>query len=177
MGQWKKSGCVLCAQNCGLELEIENNRIIKVRGDRDNPRSKGYVCRKGMNIAYHQHHADRLTHPLKKTDKGFVQITWDQAIEEISQKLKSIIEQYGPRSYAYMGGGGQGCHFEAGFGVTLMRLLGSKYHYNALAQELTGQFWAHGRATGRQYKFTIPDEHNCEMLVAIGWNGMVSHQI
>ncbi|HOK92287.1 MAG TPA: molybdopterin-dependent oxidoreductase [Spirochaetota bacterium] len=177
MGEWKKTGCALCAQNCGLEVEIENNRIIKVRGDKDNPRSKGYVCRKGMNIAYHQHHADRLTHPLKRTDKGFIQITWEQAIEEISQRLKDIIDKHGPRSYAYMGGGGQGCHFEAGFGVTLMRLLGSRYHYNALAQELTGQFWAHGRATGRQYKFTIPDERNCEMLVAIGWNGMVSHQI
>ncbi|HRS63424.1 MAG TPA: hypothetical protein P5554_09570, partial [Spirochaetota bacterium] len=47
MGEWKKTGCALCAQNCGLEVEIENNRIIKVRGDRDNPRSKGYVCRKG----------------------------------------------------------------------------------------------------------------------------------
>ena len=50
-----------------------------------------------------------------------------------------------------MGGGGQGCHFEAAFGVRLLRALGSRYHYNALAQELTGNFWAHGRITGKQY--------------------------
>ncbi|HSA15135.1 MAG TPA: molybdopterin-dependent oxidoreductase [Spirochaetota bacterium] len=177
MGEWKKTGCVLCAQNCGLEVEIENNRIVRVKGDRDNPRSRGYVCRKGVNISYHQHHSDRLTHPLRRTGSGFEKISWDQAIGEIASKLKQIVGEHGPRSYAYMGGGGQGCHFEAAAGVTLMRAIGSRYHYNAIAQELTGQFWAHGRATGKQYKFSIPDEANSEMLIGIGWNGMMSHQM
>lgn len=177
MGQWKKTGCVLCAQNCGLEVEIENNTIVKVRGDKDNPRSKGYVCRKGTNIMHHQHHDERLQYPLKRTDKGFVRISWDQAIEEIAAKLKEIIATYGPTSYAYVGGGGQGCHFEAAFGVTLMRAIGSQYYYNALGQELTGLFWAYGRVAGKQYKFMIPDEHNTDVLVAWGWNGMVSHQM
>jgi len=177
MGEWKKTGCVLCAQNCGIEVEVENNRIVKVKGDRDNPRSKGYVCRKGMKIAHHQHHEDRLKYPLKRTDKGFERISWDQAIDEIAAKLKDIVGKNGPRSYAYMGGGGQGCHFEAASGVTLMKAIGSRYHYNALGQELTGLFWAYGRATGKQYKFAIPDEHNCDMLIGIGWNGMVSHQM
>ncbi|MCX8124526.1 MAG: molybdopterin-dependent oxidoreductase [Spirochaetes bacterium] len=177
MGEWKKTGCVLCAQNCGIEVEVENNKIVKVRGDKENPRSKGYVCRKGMNIMYHQHHDERLKYPLKRTDKGFVRISWDQAIDEIAAKLKEIVTMYGPKSYAYVGGGGQGCHFEAAFGVTLMRAIGSQYYYNALGQELTGLFWAYGRVTGKQYKFMIPDEHNTDVLVAWGWNGMVSHQM
>ncbi len=177
MGEWKKTGCVLCAQNCGLEVEVQNKRIVKVRGDKDNPRSKGYACRKGMSIAFHQHHKDRLKHPLKRVGTGFERISWEQAIDEIAAKLKEIISKNGPRSYAYMGGGGQGCHFEAASGVTLMKALGSKYHYNAIGQELSGEFWACGRATGKQFKYAIPDEHNCEMLVCIGWNGMVSHQI
>ncbi len=177
MGKWHKTGCVLCAQNCGLEVEVEDNKIVKVKGDKDNPRSQGYVCRKGMNIAFHQHHEDRLKYPLKRTDKGFERISWEQAIEEIAAKLKDIVEKNGPRSYAYMGGGGQGCHFEAASGMTLLRSIGSRYYYNALGAELTGIFWGYGRATGKQYKFSIPDEHNCDMLVAIGWNGMVSHQM
>ena len=75
-----------------------------------------------------------------------------------------------------MGGGGQGCHFEAAFGVRLLRGMGSFYHYSALGQELTGEFWAWGRATGRQYLFGIPDRHDTDVLVAAGWNGMMSHQ-
>jgi anaerobic selenocysteine-containing dehydrogenase len=177
MGEWKKTGCVLCAQNCGLEVLVEDNRITKVKGDKDNPRSKGYVCRKGANIAFHQHHAQRLSYPLKRVGDRFERISLDQAIDEIAGKLKSIVDAHGPRSFAYMGGGGQGCHFEAAFGVRLMRALGSRYHYSALAQELTGTFWAHGRFTGRQYLFAIPDEQRADMLLAVGWNGMQSHQM
>ncbi len=177
MEAWKKTSCVMCAQNCGLEVQVENNRIVKVRGDKDNPRSKGYTCRKGMNIAHHQHHAQRLTHPLKKVGDRFEQIGWDQAIGEIAEKLAAIRDAHGPRSFAYMGGGGQGCHFEAAFGLRLLRGLGSRYHYSALAQELTGNFWGWGRATGRQYLFGITDDLETDVLLAVGWNGMMSHQI
>ena len=177
MVETKKTSCVLCAQNCGLEVEIENNRIVKVRGDKDNPRSRGYICVKGTNISYHQHHAGRLSHPLKKTENGFTQISWEQAISEISQKLNSIVKEHGPRSYVYMGGGGQGCHFEAGFGTGLMKAFGSKYHYSALAQELTGYFWVCGRMFGRQNRFSIPDEEHSDMILALGWNGVESHQM
>jgi anaerobic selenocysteine-containing dehydrogenase len=177
MVAFQKTSCVLCAQNCGLEVLVEDNRMVKVRPDKANPRSEGYACRKGLNVVFHQHHADRLTHPLKRVGGQFQKISWDQAIEEIAERLRSIIDEHGPRSFAYMGGGGQACHFEAAFGVRLMRGLGSRYHYSALAQELTGTFWAQGRAMGRQYLFTIPDHHNTDMLLAVGWNGMMSHQM
>jgi anaerobic selenocysteine-containing dehydrogenase len=172
-----KTGCVLCAQNCGLEVEVENNRIVKVRGDRSNGKSEGYLCRKGMNIANHQHNADRLKYPLKRVGDRFERISWDQAIGEIATKLKSITGQYGPRSYAYMGGGGQGCHFEGAFGMCVLRGLGSQYHYSALAQEFSGAFWVSGRTVGRQYYHPRPDLEETDLLLAIGWNGMESHQI
>jgi len=177
MTEWQKTSCALCAQNCGLEAQVEDNRMVKVRPDKDNPRSQGYVCRKGLNVIYHQHHDERLTHPLKKVGDDFEQISWDQAIEEIAAKLKTIIDKHGPKSFAYMGGGGQGCHFEAAFGVRLLRSLGSHYHYNALGQELTGSFWVWGRFLGRQNLVAGSDHHNTDMLLAIGWNGMMSHQM
>lgn len=177
MGKIHKTGCVLCAQNCGLEIEVDNNRIVKVKADKSNVKSEGYICRKGMNVAYHQHNADRLKYPLKKVGGTFERISWDQAIEEIAAKLKSIVGQYGPRSFAYMGGGGQGCHFEAAFGVRLMRGLGSQYMYTALAQEFSGAFWVCGRTHGGQYLHDQPDVNNTDLLLVFGWNGMQSHQI
>ena len=178
MATWHQTGCVLCAQNCGLRVLVENNRIVKSRPDPANPRSQGYACRKGLNVAHHQHHAQRLTQPLKRNaNGGFEPISWDQAIAEIAEKLRAVIDQHGPRALAYMGGGGQGCHLEAAFGVRLLRALGSRYHYNALAQELTGHFWAGGRFLGRQYMGTIPDEEHTELLLAWGWNGWMSHQM
>ena len=176
MEQWHPSCCMLCGLNCGLELLAEENKIINVKPMKDNPRSKGYICRKGMNIIDYQHHSSRLTHPLKKTEQGFEKISWGQAIREISEKLKAVTEQYGPKSFAYMGGGGQACHFEAFLGLQLMHSLGSKYHYSALGQELTGHFWVYGRALGKQNCWPVPDEANADMLIAIGWNAMESHQ-
>ena len=177
MARWYKTGCVMCAQNCGLEVWVEDNRMAKVRPDKDNLRSQGYICRKGLNVAYHQHHDQRLTHPLKRVGDNFEKISWDQAIDEIAQKLRTIVDQHGPKSMAYMGGGGQGCHFEAAFGVRLMRGLGSQYHYTALGQELTGSYWVWGRVLGRQNLIVGADHHNTDMLVAVGWNGMMSHQM
>jgi len=79
MEEWKKTSCVLCGNLCGLEVRVENNRINQGTGDKDNLRSAGYVCRKGLNIHHHQHHADRLLYPLKKSGQGFERISWDQA--------------------------------------------------------------------------------------------------
>jgi len=172
---WKKTSCALCALNCGLEVQVENNRIIKVRPDKDNPKSEGYVCRKGLNIAYHQHNADRVLYPQKKVGDKFEQIPWDQAISEIAEKLKNILDQHGPRALAWMISG-QGCHFGIPLLSLLGSLLGSKYNYTALGQEHTGRFWAHGITLGSQGLTFANDYKHTDMLMVVGWNPMMSHQ-
>ena len=177
MSEWKKTSCVLCFNNCGLEVITEGSRIIKVRTDRENPRSQGYLCRKGANIAYFQNNPERLKFPLKRVGDRFERIPWDQALDEIAAKLKEICKTHGPRSVAYMGGGGQGCHFEAAFSVRFLRGLGSKNHYSALAQELTGFFWVAGKAFGRQYMHAMADVNGSDFLVFWGANPIASHDI
>ena len=78
---WQKTACVLCGNGCGLEVQVEGNRIVKVRSDQGSPISEGYVCRKGAHVAYHQHDADRLLYPLKRVRDGFERVSWDQALE------------------------------------------------------------------------------------------------
>ncbi|MCF8128432.1 MAG: molybdopterin-dependent oxidoreductase [Deltaproteobacteria bacterium] len=177
MSDWQKTGCVLCAQNCGLEVWVEKNRITKVKPDRDNPRSQGYACRKGLNVIYHQYPEDRLTEPLKRVGNGFETVTWREAMDEISHKIRSLVETHGPRSLAYMGGSAQGGNFEAAFGLSLLRGLGSQYYYSSAGQEFSGSWWVFGRMLGKQYNIAIPHEEGAEMLVGWGWNGMMSHQM
>ena len=177
MSEWKKTSCVLCFNNCGLEVITEGGKILKVRGDQENPRSQGYVCRKGANIANFQNNPERLKYPLRRVGDRFERISWKQALDEIASRLKEIVEKHGPRSVAYMGGGGQGCHFEAAFGVRFLHGLGSKNHYSPLAQELTGYFWVQGKAFGRQYMHAVPDIAGSDFLVFWGANPMVSHDI
>ena len=177
MSEWKKTSCVLCFNNCGLEVITKGSKILKVRADRENPRSQGYLCRKGMNIAFFQNNPERLRFPLKRVGTRFERISWNQALDEIAAKLKEIVTAHGPRSFAYMGGGGQGCHFEAAFGVRFLNGLGSKNHYSPLAQELTGFFWVNGKAFGRQYMHSVPDIAAADFLVFWGANPVVSHDI
>jgi len=177
MSEWQKTSCVLCFNNCGLEVITEGSKIVKVRGDKENPRSQGYLCRKGANIAYFQNNPERLKFPLKRVGDRFERISWDKAMDEIADKLKEIVQTHGPRSIAYMGGGGQGCHFETAFGLRFLNGLGSKNHYSALAQELTGFFWVNGKAFGRQYMHSFPDIQGSDFLVFWGANPMVSHDI
>jgi anaerobic selenocysteine-containing dehydrogenase len=177
MSNWHKTGCVLCAQNCGLEVLIENDLMVKVRPDKHNPRSEGYACRKGLNVIYHQYPQERLKEPLKRVGRSFEAISWSQAIDEIAGKIRKATANYGPRSLAYMGGGSQGGHLEVAFALSLLRAMGSQYYYSSAGQEFSGCWWVAGRVFGKQYNATIPDEHASEMLVAWGWNGMESHQM
>ena len=177
MNEWRKTSCVLCFNNCGLEVITEGSKIVKARGDKDNPRSQGYLCRKGANIPYFQNNPERLRFPLKRVGDRLERISWDQALDEIADRLKETVQAHGPRSLAYMGGGGQGCHFEAAFGVRFLNGLGSRNHYSALAQELTGFFWVSGKAYGRQNLHCFPDINNSDFIVFWGANPMVSHDI
>jgi len=177
MEEWKKTTCVMCAVCCGLEVKVENNRIVKVRPDKDSPISEGYVCRKGLNIAYHEHNADRLLYPMKKAGGKFERISWDQAIGEIAEKLKKILQEHGPRSLASVAGGGEFNFYPIRFLAGFVQALGSRYQYSSANQEFAGRYWAHGLTFGSQMLELVPDYENTEMLMAVGWNGMMSHHI
>jgi len=176
LDNWKKTSCVLCGLSCGLEVMTERNRITKVRGDRESPRSQGYLCRKGANVAYFQNNPERLKYPLKRVGDRFERISWKQALDEIAAKIKEIHGTHGPRSTAFMGGIGQGCRFQSLFAYPFLQGLGSKNRYSPLAQELTGLYWVEGKAYGRQYIHTSPDIGGSDFVVFWGTNPMVSHR-
>ena len=109
MMSWQKTGCCLCLQSCGLEVMVKNNRIVKVRPDKENLRSRGYVCRKGLKVAHVQHHSQRLEYPQKRQNGKMVKLGWEEALNEISRRLGEILERHGPRSLALMAGASGGC--------------------------------------------------------------------
>jgi anaerobic selenocysteine-containing dehydrogenase len=76
--QWHSTACGLCYINCGIEAMTEGRQIVKVRGNRAHPATKGYACQKPQRLNYYQNHADRLTTPLRKrSDGSFEAIDWD----------------------------------------------------------------------------------------------------
>ncbi len=130
--------CVLCSQNCGLRVDIDNNRIVAIRADATNPLSDGYSCSKAYQIGHYVNHAQRLETPLKRAADGSYQpISWDQATTEIGDKLRQIRADHGPDSLAFVGIGGQGNHMSVLYALAFLAGTGSKWWFNALAQEKT----------------------------------------
>jgi anaerobic selenocysteine-containing dehydrogenase len=170
---WEKTACIICALNCGLEVQTDGRRIIKVRGDDDHPVSKGYVCEKSQRLDYYQNGADRLTSPMRRRPDGsYEAIDWDTAIREIAQKLKSIKESHGGESILYYGGANQGSHLGGTYADSTQKALGVKYRSNALAQEKTGEFWVGGKMLGAG---AHGDFEHCEVAVFVGKNPWHSH--
>jgi anaerobic selenocysteine-containing dehydrogenase len=154
---------------------VENNRIVKVRPDKDNLRSQGYVCRKGLNVGHFQHHRQRLEHPLKKQGSERVKMGWDQCLSEVADRLGALLDEHGPGSVALMAGGGGGCQIAGRFSGRFLFTLGSRYLYTSLGQEWTGRHYVRGRVYGNQSLFLHPDHGKLDLLLALGWNGWSSH--
>lgn len=172
---WHKTACIICALNCGLEVQTSttDRRITKIRGDKAHPISQGYVCEKSQRMDYYQNGADRLSSPMRRRPDGsYEAIDWDTAIREIAQKFKAIRDTHGGESILYFGGANQGSHLGGTYGDSTQKALGVQYRSNALAQEKTGEFWVAGKmlTTGAHGDF----EH-CEVAVFVGKNPWHSH--
>ncbi len=177
MGVWKKTQCNFCALSCGLEMEVENNKIISVRPDPDSPRTKGYCCRKGRTAKYFVDHGDRIKYPRKKVGDHYERISWEQAYKEIAEKANKIIAEHGPRSFSVLGCGLGSAQTPYATAKSLLAAVGSQYMFNPIGIEFLGNWWSHGKILGDQMHFMEPDDGNNEVIIYWGSNSYVSHQI
>lgn len=175
---WQSTACNLCSLNCGVEIQVEDGRFARIRGDRAHPSSQGYVCQKASRLDYYQNHGARLTQPLRRRPDGsFEPIDWDTAIREVAAKLSAIRGEHGGHTIAYYGGGGQGNHLGGAYAVPFRAALGTPYVYNSLAQEKTGDFWVNGELFGRQTCHLTEGIEESAYTIIIGANPWQSHGI
>lgn len=168
MSEWKKTLCNLCAMTCGLEMEIEDNRIINVRPDPDSPSSECYCCRKGRSAKYFVENSERILYPKKRVGDHYERISWEQAYAEITEKANAIRNAHGPRSVALIGGGGGATGAAAATAQPFLKAMGSQYFFNPIGVEFMGIFWSCGRIFGDQFHPLEPDDKNCEVIIFWG---------
>ena len=99
----KKTTCHGCTRRCGVLLTVEDGRPVKVKGDPSQPLSRGFMCARGRAIALElSQDPRRLTTPLKRVgERGegkWQPISWEQAFNEIAEKLRTIIGESGPEA-------------------------------------------------------------------------------
>ncbi len=174
----KKSACILCSRACGITVEVENGNFTRIRGDEAHPMSKGYICQKAARLEHYQNHDDRLTQPLKRQlDGSFISVSWDDALDDIAKRLKTLRDERGGRSFAFYGGGGQANHLGGMYAQQLRKAMQSPFLYSSLAQEKTGDFWLNGRMFGKQTCHTTEDVEHADYVLFIGTNPYQAHGI
>ncbi len=100
-----------CPDGCSMIVTVENGRATRVRGDETHPITKGFLCNKVNNYLDYVYSDKRVLYPMRRVGvKGpggsWERITWDEAIQSISNKLRATIEEYGPDSvlpFSYSG--------------------------------------------------------------------------
>ncbi len=102
-----------CPDTCAMIYEVDKEKLVSVKGNSEHPMTDGVLCVKVKDYEKRHYHPDRLLYPHKrigkKGEKKFQRISWDEALETISSKWKSLIKEYGPESiipYSYLGNQG-----------------------------------------------------------------------
>jgi anaerobic selenocysteine-containing dehydrogenase len=96
--------CQLCSTICGIVGWVKDGRLLKIEGNPNDPNSRGLLCARGQAGLNHQYHPERLLYPLKRVGKRgegkWKRISWDEATDEIAEKLKQIRESGKPEEFA-----------------------------------------------------------------------------
>ncbi len=95
--------CPLCEASCGLELTVTarsngTEEVTRIRGDRADVFSHGFICPKGSTLRQLHDDPDRLRRPLVKRDGVHVEVSWDDAWAEVARRLGAVVEQHGPEA-------------------------------------------------------------------------------
>jgi anaerobic selenocysteine-containing dehydrogenase len=168
--------CPLCEACCGLVVHTEGDRVSKIRGDEEDPFSRGYICPKGVALADIHHDPDRLKHPLRRTGNQWRKVDWDEAFEETAKRIVAIQREHGNDSVAvYLGNPtihNLGAMLSApGF----VRALSTKNRYSATSVDQLAHHVAAWAMFGHQLLLPVPDIDHTSFFLILGGNPLASN--
>jgi len=177
--------CPLCEACCGLEITVKHDaaagdQIVRIRGDRNDPHSQGFICPKGSTLKQLHEDPDRLTSPVVRDQSaggtGWREVSWLEAFELIESRLTPIIEAHGRNAVATVLGnpnvhnlGGQ--LYLGGF----LKALGSTQIYSASTVDQMPKHVTSGLMWGDPNMFPLPDIRRTDYLLMLGANPWVSN--
>jgi len=175
MPETRTTFCRICEALCGLEATVENGRVTAIRPDEKHIATEGFGCPKGLKQHKIYDSPDRLRYPMKRVGRSWRRVSWEQALREIGERVRSIRSRLSPDSIAmYVG-------TAAGFGVLhpmfaqgFMTGLGSKSMYSSATQDCANKFAVSRQLYGFPFTLTFPDLDNVRSLVIVGANPVVS---
>ncbi|MCZ6478218.1 MAG: molybdopterin-dependent oxidoreductase [Gemmatimonadetes bacterium] len=162
-----------CEPFCGIEVDVEDGRLISVRPDREHPITKGYVCIKGMRVPDYVNDPERLLHPLRRGAAGLEPVSWSEATRDIGARLRAIRDAHGPRAIAtYWGNAADSIAIT--LANTFCHAFGSPNSFNVLSLEYTDRGAVAERVLGNENLILQPDAARSRFALLLGTNPVVT---
>jgi anaerobic selenocysteine-containing dehydrogenase len=169
--------CPFCEATCGLELTLSGDRVVRVRGDRDDVFSHGFICPKGVALADLHEDPDRLRTPLVRDADGELRpASWERAYAEIDSRLGPLIDAHGRDAVAvYIGNPAVHGIAAVLYGRVLIKALGTRSVFSASTVDQRPKEIAAGLMFGASLSIPIPDVDRTDHLVILGANPLASN--
>ena len=168
--------CPLCEAICGLEFRIDDGKLAAIRGDADDPFSRGHVCPKGNAILDLEEDPDRLRRPLRRRGTRWEEIGWDEAFAEAGARLAAVQREHGADALAAYLGNPVVHHF--GHFAYLPALLRQLRSHNVYSASSVDQ-WPHQLVAwamyGHQLLVPVPDVDRTDWMLMLGANPVASN--
>ncbi|WP_455539100.1 molybdopterin-dependent oxidoreductase [Terrisporobacter sp.] len=163
------SGCTLdCFDCCKFNIHMKNDKIVKMEGDRNHPYTKGFICNKGRQHLRRHNHENRQYKPLLKVNNKWTEISFEEALDIISEKINYYKENYGVKSFLYYEQYGSGSLLKS-IGEIFFNFLGGS------CKQKGGPCWSAGieaqrRNFGDVKSHSLEDMLNSKNIIVWGKN-------
>jgi anaerobic selenocysteine-containing dehydrogenase len=84
-----------CPDNCGIIATVKDGRLIKLEGNPEHGYTKGFLCKKGYQYIRRVYSNKRILFPLRKVKSGWKRVSWEEALDEIAERIQFFKESHG----------------------------------------------------------------------------------
>src|SRR5215216_8131731 len=168
--------CNICEAICGIEITVQGDQRLDIRGDKDDPFSRGYICPKAVALQDIHYDKDRLRYPVRRTPDCWQRIGWNEAFDEVAQNLKRIHANYGRNSIAtYLGNPNVHNYGAMLFAPGFIRSLRTRNRFSATSVDQLAHHLSAYLMFGHQLLLPVPDLDRTRFFLILGANPAVSN--
>jgi anaerobic selenocysteine-containing dehydrogenase len=168
--------CNLCEAMCGLTVTHRAGQVVSISGDPDDTFSRGHICPKAVALKDVYEDPNRLRRPMKRVGNDWHDISWEQAFDEVAERLHQVRTQHGPNAIGVYAGNPT-VHNSGSFLAMpgMIKALGTRTVFSASSVDQFPHHFAAWQLFGHPMLMPVPDLDHTDLWIIIGGNPIASN--